>query len=111
MTLTLELPPEVESNLLILAANSGQDIQSLASALLAKAATPVNGVAAKVPRPSLEEFEAAMDELSAGSESRRRITAEELESALRELAAIGSDLPPSSDPDIFSRANIYADHD
>jgi hypothetical protein len=34
-----------------------------------------------------------------------------LDAALDELAALGADIPPSDDPDIYSRANIYFDHD
>jgi len=85
MTLTIELSPEIESQLHRAAAERGQDVETFAKAVIVEASDRELGASR---RPTIEEFDAFVDEISAGSEVRPPISGEE-----------------------FSRANIYRDHD
>ena len=83
MTVTLELPPEVEQRLAAQAAARGVSTEDYILSLIEGAALP-----AMPPDTNLDQFEADLDALSAGSEN---------------LPV----LPPAA----FSRESIYADHD
>ncbi|MDQ3816010.1 MAG: hypothetical protein M3347_19040 [Armatimonadota bacterium] len=91
MTVTIELAPELESRLQEAAARQGQDtaafVQAAVEEKLRSLSTEhrVNGQ----PRLTLEEFEAAMDE----------------------MAIIGADIPPPDERITYSREDIYFDHD
>lgn len=76
MTLTLELPPELEIKLQEAAARRGQDLETFARAALAEVSDRESS-SATAQRPSFERFEAAMDELSAGGEKHIRLKAED----------------------------------
>ncbi len=93
MTLTIELPPELETQLLLDAARSGQTPEALALATLASGLRPILSVSIETPilNPvlSLEEFDAALDELE----------------------ACGADIPTLDDEIAYSREDIYFDHD
>lgn len=86
MTLVLELSPEIEDRIQAAAHVSGQDLNTFAANALMEASDRVSP--AHESRPSLAEFEAAMDELSAGTENLPYLPLEAL-----------------------TRAAIYEDHD
>lgn len=89
MTLTLDLPPEIETRLQAAAARHGQDVKTFATAALADvaAAPRINGTA------------------------RSALTATELDAALDELAAIGAAVPAPAERFTHGRDDIYFDHD
>ena len=90
MTLTLELAPELEAKLKELVAQTGQDATAFVTAAVEEKLRAPTGTQATngAHRPSLEEFEAALDEFSAGTESL-----------------------PMLAPAATTRAAIYGDHD
>ena len=94
MTLTLELPPELETELQKAAAQRGQDPATFAAATLAK---------------TLRDMRATTN--SANKNGGHQLSTEEIDAALDELEAIGSDLPASDDTQLHSRADLYLDHD
>jgi uncharacterized protein (DUF1778 family) len=91
MTLTIELTPDLERQLREAAARQGQDPATFVVAAVAEKLhvlpLPFNGHGAT------------------------RLTLEEEERLLDELAALGADLPPSDPAETYSRETIYADHD
>lgn len=88
MTLTLDLPPELETRLQVAAARHGQDVKTFATAALTQASDEASLLAHH------------------GS-----LTTTELESALDELAAIGAHAPVPAGQYTHRREDIYFDHD
>ncbi len=87
MPVTIELAPEKEKALQDEAARRGVPAEDYAKSLLEQGLpTRSNGAAEQA---SLEEFEAAMDE----------------------LAELGAHLPPPDPDETYSRETIYAEHD
>jgi hypothetical protein len=79
MTVTIELTPELEAHLLVQARAAGVSLQAYVQSVVEAAALRPVG-----QRPTLEEFEAAMDEM-----------------------AEGTDAIPVLSPDATSRESIY----
>ncbi len=95
MTLTIELPPEIEQQLNQAAAREGQDPSAFVQAAVEEKLRtlrqpPTNGRSSGGYEPlSLEEEERLLDE----------------------LASIGADVPPPKECITYSREDIYMDHD
>ena len=64
MTITVQVPPQIEATLLSRARAQGMTVDAYVQSLIAGAATEPQS-----PPMSLDEFEAALDELSEGSEN------------------------------------------
>ncbi len=92
MTLILDLPPELETQLQVAAARHGQDVKTFATAALAQASLDGPVVLYRADgtiQPSLAEFDAALDELE----------------------AIGAGIALGDERITHSREDIYGDHD
>ncbi len=104
MILTIELPPELETELQEVAARRGQDPATFATVMLANTLRDISKAAAATTNATTSATEL-------NGNGTPLLSLEELDAALDELAALGADIPPSNDPDIYSRENIYFDHD
>ena len=92
MVLTLELSPELESQLQAAAARNGQDINTFATTVLAQAS--VGG---------------SLENQYPGGQNRLSLT--EFDNVLEQLAAIGDDIVDQDEQVTHSREDIYFDHD
>ncbi len=126
MTLILDLPPELEIELQEVAARRGQDAATFAVATLANTLRDISNAAMATTigasggaggstngatTNGAATSTSSTDTTTLNGNSAPLLSSEELDAALDELAALGADIPPSDDPDIYSRANIYFDHD
>lgn len=95
MTVTLELNPELEERVQAQAIAQGISIEAYLLSLIEAAALPAPGESA-----SLEEFEAAMDAFSEGTEGLPVLTAEAMsrESIYGHLPPLGQERPPVPEP-------------
>jgi hypothetical protein len=100
MTLTLELPPELETQLQEVAAQRGQDVNTFATAVLADT---LRGSVHPAATTSATTMSAT--ELSTNGEP--RMTWEEFEAA---IDGLGDEIPVLA-PEATTRAGIYGDHD
>ena len=92
MTLMIDLPPELETQLQAAAQRHGQDVTTFATAALAQASVGDSGGlhhANGILHPTLAELDAALDELE----------------------AIGDTIPLGDEGSTHAREDIYFDHD
>jgi hypothetical protein len=98
MTLTIELPPELEARLQEAAARHGQDPVAFAAAALADT---LNDVSSNIA--------ALESDTTYGALPPMRLT--ELDAALDELEIIGAGILANDEGITHSRQDIYFDHD
>ena len=101
MALTIELPPELEQRLQAAASQRGQDAASFALSIITTSMLKleVKDTATVIPLTWMDDNDEP------------QLTLEEFDAALDELAAIGAGIPRIDETITHSRADIYLDHD
>ena len=107
MSVTIELPPETEAQLQEVAARQGQDPATFVRAAVEEKLRSLRNA----PTTGNGGADTGMSENGATAKDTGRLSMQEFDASLEELAAIGDDIPPSDERITYSRADIYFDHD